>query len=157
MVANDNGELIVSSATQSDNYYNVNISTLQATAVRKKEDKVFNCSDLANSNLLYQDKGGISDKFVINELKGNREVSIYPNPVISKTFSVQFDKVPNGKYNLVLTDASGRSVLSRGLTVNINGQIEKIVLPRASAGGMYMVKLSGADGQVVYNDKIVVQ
>src|SRR5439155_13539927 len=38
MVVNGNGDLIISSATQSDNYYKVNISTLEATAIAKNEE-----------------------------------------------------------------------------------------------------------------------
>jgi hypothetical protein len=156
MVVDINGEAFVSSAITSANYYHINISTLQATAVDKKDSDVFNSSDLANSNLLYQNKVGVTDKFV-SEIKGNQEISIYPNPVANKNFNVQFDKVPMGRYNLVLTDASGRSVLSRALNIGVKGQVERISLPRAAGGGMYLVKLTGADTRVVYADKIVVQ
>jgi hypothetical protein len=137
------------------NYYRINISTLVATPVHKKETQVFNSSDLANSNLLYQTKG--IDKLVFNEIRGNSAVSVYPNPVWNKTFSMQFDQVPSGKYNLVLTDASGRTVVSKALIIAVKGQVEKISLPRTSAGGLYLVKLTGNGNKAVYNDKIVVQ
>lgn len=156
MVVDDNGDVIVSSAITTENYYRVNPSTLEAVAVAKTTDKLFNSSDLANKNLLYQSRTS-PDMLAASEVKGNNAVSIYPNPVPNKAFSVQFDKVPAGKYNLVLTDASGRAVLTRSLSIGFNGQIEKIALPRAAAQGMYMVKLTGDDNKVVYNDKIVVQ
>jgi hypothetical protein len=156
MVVDNDGYAIVTSATISDNYYRVNISTLEATAVNKKEDKVFNASDLANGNFLYKSKGGVPENF-LSEIKGNQAISIYPNPVANKNFSVQFDKVPVGKYNLVLTDASGRNVLSRALSIGVKGQVERISIPQAASGGMYMVKLTGGDSKVVYNDKLVVQ
>jgi hypothetical protein len=156
MVVDDNGDAIVTSATMSDNYYRINMSTMEAVAINKTEEKVYNCSDLANGNMLYQSKT-TKDRFAFNEVKGNNQVSIYPNPVPNKTFNVQFDKIPAGRYNLVLTDASGRAVLTRSLNIGFNGQLEKISMPRASGGGMYMVKLTGEDNKVVYNDKIVVQ
>lgn len=156
MVVNNEGDLIVSSATLSDNYYKVNISTLEATAVTKKEDKVFNCSDLANSNLLYQKKEE-TNRFLIDEAKDNHAISLYPNPVKDKTFSVQFNKVPAGRYNLVLTDAAGRNVISKALTISLAGQTEKVSLPRASAGGMYLMKLTGSNKNIYYSDKVVVQ
>jgi hypothetical protein len=155
VVVDDDGELVVSSATVTSNYYRINISTLVATPVHKKETQVFNSSDLANSNLLYQTKG--IDKLVFNEIRGNSAVSVYPNPVWNKTFSMQFDQVPSGKYNLVLTDASGRTVVSKALIIAVKGQVEKISLPRTSAGGLYLVKLTGNGNKAVYNDKIVVQ
>ncbi len=155
MVVSDDGDLIVSSAILSDNYYKVNISTLEATIIKKKEDKVFNSSDLANGNLLYQKKS--DENFVKDEVKGNDALSVYPNPVTYKTFSVKFDKVPAGKYNLVLTDASGRNVVTRALNISLPGQIEKVSLPRASAGGMYLMKVTGGNRKLFYSDKIAVQ
>ncbi|WP_018612149.1 T9SS type A sorting domain-containing protein [Segetibacter koreensis] len=156
MVVNNNGELIVSSATLSNNYYKVNISTLEATAINKNENEVYNSSDLANSNLLYQKKGD-ADKIVWSEVKGNEAVSVYPNPTTNRTFTVKFDKVPAGRYNLVLTDASGRNVITKPLNIALPGQTEKVSLPRTSAGGMYLIKLTGGNKKVFYNDKLIVQ
>jgi hypothetical protein len=39
----------------------------------------------------------------------------------------------------------------------MKGQVERVSLPRTSGGGMYLVKLTGDEGKVVYSDKIVVQ
>jgi hypothetical protein len=154
MVVNADGELVISSANLNNAYYRVNISTLDATAIKSK-DVVFNSSDLANSNLLYQNTRA-ENKFIA-EVLGNEHVTIYPNPVANKMFNVQFDKVTAGKYNLVLTDAAGRNVLAKSLVINVAGQMERVALPKASAGGMYLLKLTGADRRVVYSDKIVVQ
>lgn len=155
MVVNNDGDLIVSSATLSDNYYKVNISTLDAAPIKKKEDKVYNSSDLANSNLLYQKKG--ENNLMNLAVRGNQAVSLYPNPVTNKTFSVQFDKVPAGKYHLVLIDAAGRNVIAKALTVSLPRQTEKVSLPHASAGGMYLIKLTGSNRNIFYSHKVVVQ
>lgn len=156
MVVNNNGDVIVSSATMIDNYYKVNITTLEAVAIKKNEDKLFNSSDLANSNLLYQKKGE-ANNFLLSEVKNNQAISLYPNPVTNKTFTVQFNKVPAGRYNMLLTDASGRNVISKALNVALPGQVEKVTLPRASASGMYLIKLTGGNSRLFYNDKVVVQ
>ncbi len=156
MVVNNNGDVVVSSATMIDNYYKVNIATLEAVAIKKNEDKLFNSSDLANSNLLYQKKGE-ANNFLLSEVKNNQAISLYPNPVTNKTFTVQFNKVPAGRYNMLLTDASGRNVISKALNVALPGQVEKVTLPRASASGMYLIKLTGGNSRLFYNDKVVVQ
>jgi len=155
MVVNDDGELVISSAAITDSYYKVNISTLQSTAIKNTGDKVYNSSDLANSNLLYQTKLTTAKSF--SEVKGNYAVSIFPNPAPNKSFTVQLDDVTAGNYNVVLTDPTGRNVISRALKINAKGQVEKINLARAAATGMYLIKLTGADGKTVYSDKIVVQ
>jgi hypothetical protein len=155
MVVNDEGDLVLSSAMLADNYYKVNPSTLEATAIKKADGTVFNASDLANANLLF--KNNAAPKNIFSEVKGNNAISIYPNPVTTKTFTMQFDRLAAGRYNLVLTDASGRSILSRSLNINALGQVEKINLPRAAAGGVYLIKLTGDNRKVAYTDKIVVQ
>lgn len=154
-VVDNDGELLVTSATTTDNYYRINISTLEATPIHKKEAQLFNISDLANSNLLYQTKG--MDKLVFNEIRGNSAVSVFPNPVSNKSFTMQFDQIPSGKYNLILTDASGRTVVSKPLIIAVKGQVEKVSLPRTAGGGLYLVKLVGGGNKSVYNDKLVVQ
>lgn len=156
VVVNNDGDLVVSSALLSNNYYRVNISTLDAEAINKKEDKVFNSSDLANGNLLYDSKIQLK-KFPFDEVKGNEAVSIFPNPASNKTFNVQFEKVPAGKYNLVLSDAAGRNVISKTLVIAQHGQLEKVLLPKTAAAGLYLVRLTGGDSKVVYSDKIIIQ
>ncbi len=157
MAVDANGEMFISSATVADNYYRVNVSTLDASPLQKKDAQVFNASDLANANLLYQSSAVSTDSKIRGEVIGNHALSIYPNPVMNKTFAVKFEKVPAGQYNLVLTDASGRSVIARALNISYKSQLEKIILPRTAAGGVYLVKVTGADKQVVYSNKIMVQ
>ena len=89
------------------------------------------------------------DNVVFNEIRGNSAVSVFPNPALNKTFNMQFDKVPAGKYNLILTDASGRAVMSKALIISVKGQVEKVSLPRTAGGGLYLVKLTGNNKQEV--------
>lgn len=155
MVADNNGQLVLSSAINAENYYHLNISTLEATPFQKTTGTVYNASDLANGNLLYQN-AEVALKTRLDVLD-NKAVSIFPNPVKGKVFSLRFDKLPAGKYDLQLNDANGKNVLQKSLSVNIHGQVEQINLPRTSAGGMYLIKLTGGDKKVVYDNKIVVE
>ncbi len=81
---------------------------------------------------------------------------IYPNPVVNKILNVQFDRFTEVRYKLILTDASGKNILAKTLQINSKGQMEKVSLPKASAQGMYFIKLTGADRKLVYSDKIIV-
>ena len=157
MAVDNEGNLVISSAVLSTGYYRVNISTLEATPANTDGKTVFNASDLANSNLLYQRNSRPNELIDRPEIKGNQAVSVYPNPVANRNFSIAFDKVPTGRYNVALTDVSGRLVLNRTIEINSLGQLEKIVLPRTAAGGMYLLKVSGSDKESVFSDKIVVQ
>lgn len=148
------GNVVVSSATNTSNYYRVNMGTLNALAVAKTGENVWNASDLASSNLAY--RGGLNNTSVTPEVKGNNEISVYPNPVASSFINVSFAKVTPGKYTIELSDASGRKVISQ--VAEISGvQNQRINLPKSTAGGMYLVKVINADGKAVFNEKIVVQ
>ena len=155
MAVTNDGDVILSSATVSDKYFRLNISTLEATGFNKTGSNVYNTSDLANSNLLYQNAATKNE--IIDAVRGKNVVSVYPNPASGKIFNVRLDKLVAGKYNLVLTDVLGRTVVTRNLNVTTYGQVERIALPRSAASGMYMLKLTGDDNRTVYNDKIVVE
>lgn len=149
-----NGDVVVSSAVLTDNYYRINLGTFNAVAVLKTGDNVWNASDLASSNIAY--RGGLVNNPSTPEIKGNDAISVYPNPVASSFFNVYFEKVTPGKYTIELTDASGRKVVNQ--VAEIKGvQSQKISLPASTAGGMYLVRVINADGKAVFNDKIVVQ
>ncbi len=155
MVVDDNGDLVVSSAILSDNYYKVNISTLEATAL-KSSKPVFNASDLANSNLLYQNNS-VSAPTFRNVATGNGAVTIFPNPVTGKVFTMQFYRLPPGRYQLNVADVAGRTVLIRNINLGTAGQTEKVALPRQAAGGVYLLKIIGQKNTIVFSEKIVVE
>lgn len=149
-----NGDVLLSCASQTDNYYKLNLGTMEAVALNKKGDFVWNASDLASSNIAYA-AAKVNMKPAV-EVRGNNVISVYPNPVETRYFNINFEKVLPGKYTIELTDVSGRKVLNQ--VVNINGvQAQRINLPRATNGGMYLIKVMGEDGKSVYNDKVVVQ
>src|SRR5688572_14566637 len=95
-VVDDEGKIIVGSAASTLGYYAVDLGSLKATKVESK-DKVFNTSDLANSNLALQKEAdqkasavsaaAILDRKVVR----NDNISMFPNPVTDGTFRVYFD------------------------------------------------------------------
>ncbi len=145
---NEDGDLIVSSAIYTESYFKIDFSTLTVTSPIKPEGGVFNASDLASSNLLYQSKVSplavaITDK-----------VTIYPNPAVGKTFQVNVANTVSGKYTLTVTDSKGRTVLQNYTTAN---QVAKVNLPKSTPSGVYVLKVTNAANQAVYNQKIVVE
>ena len=109
---------------------------------------------MASSNLLYQDK--VNDKAKAVEIKGNSIVSIYPNPVTTRSFDIQFGTIAKGNYVITLSDAAGNPVVTRTLNL-ISGQTEKINLPVSITQGMYMITIVSKDANtILYNDKIII-
>lgn len=148
-----NGDVFVTSATLTTGYYKVNLSTLNATAIIKSENEaVYNASDLASSNLAYRD----AKNTPVTNVVRNNGIAIYPNPVVNKTFAIQFDKMTAGNYTIEISDINGKKVIAK--TLNINGvQNEKINMPKSSATGLYFIKVVNSNGNAVYTDKFVVE
>ncbi len=149
-----NGDVFITSAILTTNYYKVNLATLNATAIVKADnDAVYNIADLANENLAYS---AAKNSIVDNDIITKNNISVYPNPVVNKTFAIQFDKLPAGKYSIEINDVNGKRVITK--TIAINGlQNERLQLPKASSAGLYFIKVLNTNGKTVFNDKVVVQ
>lgn len=150
--ADDDGNILLSSASNADNYYKVNASTLEAVAIKGGKD-MYNVSDLANGNLVYQRKP-IAASTV--SLATTAEVSVYPNPAVGKTFNVSLNKLEVGNYNMILTDINGKAVINK--QVNINGlSMENVTLPKATTAGVYMLRVVDVNGKTISTNRIVIQ
>ena len=150
----DKGKVVVSSASRTDNYYSVDLSTLKATAFAKQGEDVYNASDLASGHLAYESISEIKANPAVN-VSGNSAVSIFPNPVITRSFQVSFDKVATGTQTLQLSTVTGNAVLTKVINVNAKSTTQ-IALPASVNSGIYLVKVSDANGKVTYSGKIVV-
>ncbi|QEC69520.1 T9SS type A sorting domain-containing protein [Panacibacter ginsenosidivorans] len=150
----DKGKVVVSSATRTDNYYSVDLSTLQASAVPKKGNDVYNASDLASGHLAYEDVSDAKVNPAVN-VTGNSAVSVYPNPVITRSFQVAFDKVSTATQTIQLSTVSGGSVLTKVINVSAKS-ITQITLPASVRSGVYIIKVSDGTGKVTYSGKVVV-
>lgn len=150
--ADDDGNILISSASNASSYFKVNPSTLDATIIKGGKE-MYNVSDLANSNLIYQRKTTGTTNLV-TAVAG--DVSVYPNPTINKNFTVNFNKLNAGNYSLILTDINGKSVLNK--MVNINAaSVENVSIPKSFGSGIYMLRVVDKEGKSVYTNRIVVE
>lgn len=151
----EDGHILLASAANVGSYYKVNIATLESEIV-KNNGSVYNTSDLASANLLYQ-SDVLVDKKITPEVKGNQMVSIYPNPVVGKRFAIKFEKVDLGNYQIQLLDATGKIIQNSNVVVNNKGQVINIQIPNYSLNGVYLLKILTKNKDIIYNNKIVVQ
>lgn len=156
VAVDDDNSVIVSSSVNTGGYYRVNLSTLEASALPKNEDQVYNASDLANEALAFKSMVAPKNAFKTAEMS-NKYVTIYPNPVINRNLTVIFNGNVKGRHDISLVDMQGRNLLVKN--VNVSGrQTEHILLPENSLSGMYMLKITGTDtGNKLFADKVVVQ
>ena len=153
--ADEDGNVIVASAINNDSYYKVNLSTLSAVALTNKgEVALTSTSDLASGNLIFQSKTATASAPVTTSTNAN--IEMYPNPVINRTFSVQFGKLPVGNYTIEISDINGRKITTK--TIAVNGvQNSKMSLPSTTNTGLYMVRIFNTSGAVVYTNKLAVE
>jgi hypothetical protein len=157
-VVDGDGALLVSSAMDSKSYYVVNPKGWTAIAYAGASS-VFRSSDLANSNYLATARSKNPDIAIITkpEEKFSKLIAVYPNPVTSNRFSVQFNKVPHGDYVVELLDVLGRSVTTRKITINNVIQVQPLSISEGYTKGIYMVKVYDINNQSVFTQKVVVQ
>lgn len=148
-VVDSEGNIIISSANSIISYYKVDPSVWEAKEIAAGS-QVFNTSDLANNNLLFQTNLAKSDDVFVKE-----KISVYPNPVKSKMFRVSFDNKEAGEYNVQLVDVSGRIVSDKVVSVYRGAQVSEIRLNNNLTKGMYMVKVLNHLNREVYTRKII--
>lgn len=152
------GNLLVSSAMDSKSYFVVNPKDWTAAAYAGAPS-VFRSSDLANSNYLSTSKTRTTEIATLTrpEEKFSKLIAVYPNPVTANRVSVQFNKVPQGDYTVELTDALGRSVTARKITINNEVQVQPFTLSEGASKGVYLVKVFDVSKQSVFTQKVIVQ
>ena len=153
------GNIVVSSANSFSGYYKVNLNDLKAIYI-EGSDKLYNASDLANGNLLLQKEANIAKSIgtaSLPILAPMVEGRVFPNPVTANECKVSLDGIATGKYQIVITDLSGRNILSKSIQAVGKGQVETIKLSSQMAKGMYLVKITDAAGQTIVTERIVVQ
>lgn len=153
VVADD--KLIVSSASSTEGYYEVDMNTWEATPVARG-GTVYNASDLANDQLAFESKRTTTiPAFIARETVRNEKIALYPNPVTKDMFRVSFN-TDAGRYNIQLVDLSGRLVAQKIVNIGYEGQVAEMTLPAKVSKGLYLVKVVDNAQKTVYADKLMV-
>lgn len=148
-VVDAEGAVVLSSANSIISYYKVDPNVWEAKEIAAGNN-VFNTSDLANNNLLFQTNLAKADNVFVTE-----KISVYPNPVKSKVFKVSFDNKEAGEYNVQLVDIAGRVVTDKAVSVYRGAQVSEVRLNNNLSRGMYMVKVLNHESREVYTRKII--
>jgi hypothetical protein len=148
MVDND-GYVVVGSSTQTTNYYRVNLSTLEANAIVKNSDQVYNVSDFANGNFAFS-----NNENAVAKTLNNNGVIIYPNPVKDKKINIQFNNLAKGKYNIQLSEMEGKTIMQKEVNI-LDSQTENLIVSSVS-NGTYLVNVVNEKGESIYTNKIII-
>lgn len=161
-VVDDEGNMVVGSASSTQGYYKVDLNSLKATKIETKE-KVFNTSDLANGNLAMEKEANAkasavsAASLIRRDIVRNDNISVFPNPVTDGSFRLYFDNQRSGKYEIQLVDLTGRVVNSQPISIGAKAQVEEMFVSSKLARGMYMVKVVDGSRKALFADKILIQ
>jgi len=158
---NDDGDLVVASANMFEGYYVVNMKGFAAVKMEGSDTK-YNASDLANGNLLFQKEADAASSFVINNqnlpsVPVAGTAKIFPNPVTNGTFNVIFNNKLSGKYQVVVSDLTGRVMQTNTLNLARGVQNASVRLNARLFKGMMMVQVLDEKKESVITEKIMVQ
>jgi hypothetical protein len=131
----EDGNLIVSSSTYTESYFSVNPKTW-AGSPYKPAGEIYGTADLANSNTLHT---ATTSPFLKTFARNSDNIKIYPNPVFSDQFTVQFKNLKAANYTVQLTDAFGGKVLEQKVKINSVSQTETINISGNNAQGSYFL------------------
>ena len=84
-----------------------------------------------------------------------QKVTVYPNPA-KDYFNIVNSSLPDGVYNLFLTDISGNNVFAKSIQVN-HEQLLKINLPSSVQPGIYSIRLGNNENGNLFAGKLIVQ
>jgi Secretion system C-terminal sorting domain len=155
------GAIVVSSANMFAGYYKFKLADLAAVKI-EGSDMVYNASDLANGNLLLQKEADAAKNFGAADFRQvvpviTPNAHIFPNPVTGGEFKIHFDGQQAGKYNVTVTDLSGKAIMNRVVNVATKNQVETVPMNSKMAKGVYMVKVTDASNKFIFTERIVVQ
>jgi len=153
---NEDGNLVVSSAIDGSSYYVVHPKTWEASAYNVPV--VFRSSDLANSNYLSSTTSNKAEEnSVLNAPVFSKNIQVYPNPVTTKNFNLQFTNLAGGNYAVIVTDVFGRTVLEKKVAVTSQKGVQNVALTTSGAKGVYLVSVTNESKKLLFGQKVVVQ
>lgn len=160
-VVNNEGDIVFSSANVFEGLFKCNFKDFKAVKIPNTE-KTFNASDMANGNFLLQKEADAMNKFDVSKsllpfFNGSTDARIYPNPVRGNQFNVLFEGQKPGRYTMIFTDLTGRTMTSKTVTISNGSQIEGCKLLSKTPKGTYLIKIFNQNKQLTFSEKIIVQ
>lgn len=162
----EEGNLLVSCGmTQGKNFsplYKVDWATLAASPVAKVND-IDNVSDMASSNLLFQQNSKQTNtavSFSTGETAENNLASfgIYPNPVTHGRFQLRMANLKEkGEYRVVVLDVNGQAVMESKINAGGKPTTHSLNLPAQRAKGTYFVHVADMFDRTVFTQQLIVE
>ena len=90
---------------------------------------------------------------IAGTVKGN--ISLYPNPVTDKTFTVQTQDIAAGKYTVVLVNNLGQEVFSKAINHIAGSTSETITMNKVLSSGFYTLAIRTQECKSIYQTEMI--
>jgi len=100
----------------------------------------------------YANRFSIVFKANVVAVNNATKISVYPNPVTEKVFTIQTQNVAAGKYSVSMINAMGQTVMTTTINHAAGVSNETISMDRVLSSGMYTVVLKSADGKLYQSE-----
>jgi len=87
---------------------------------------------------------------------GKGFAEVFPNPVTTRQFTLQFNEAKPGNYTVQILDGYGKEVSRQQVSVTSKGQVSAIKMPAVTTSGVYLVKVTDNQRKAVFTDKLLV-
>ncbi len=170
--ADENGNLLISCGTSYGKkfspVYKVDFPSLEAKPVFMGDNSVGNISDMASSNLLFQqpsqskkvENGVVAFNQAQLEADDNNlpTVTVFPNPVSKGRFQLRISNFADkGEYRMVMIDVNGKPVLEGKMNVISKTSTHSFSLPAHQAKGVYFMQIADMYNRNVYSQQLIVE
>ena len=151
--------VVIGSPINATDIYSVDFKTL--VAYRLHAANTWHTSDMANSNILklkkHNDDVDEDRSMLVNtHLTSEQVIQVFPNPVTSNVFKIQFANTEAGSYEISVLDITGQRITNQTERLSGKSNIVTIKLPATTGKGIYFVKISDRNNKTVFSEKIIV-
>ncbi len=152
-------KLVLVSSLDASDVYTVSLNSLAAH--RLHASNAWHTADLGSGNLLKKgehEHRELPEMIVSNENIAGTRIQLFPNPVTSNEFKIQFLDMEAGNYTVDVLDARGEKVVSKMVSAaGGKNSIVAISLPPLTSKGIFIVRVTDKNSQAYFSGKIVVQ
>jgi hypothetical protein len=151
VAVDEHEHFIVSSSTYSDSYFSVDPKTWTASPY-KPMSGMFTTADLANSNVLHTTQSSFFET-----VSNADNIKIFPNPVFSDRFNIQFSNFKTGNYTIQLADEFGGIVSQLKVKVSQPLQTEIFNVSGGDAQSFYFLRILDENNATVYKQIMLIE
>ncbi len=145
--------------------YKVNWASMEASPAGENIAGIGNISDMASTNLLFQQNGkkqtnevNFGSQTVVTTEDNLPAISVYPNPISHGRFQLKLANMQEkGEYRMSIIDMAGKAILENKLTITGKSSTQTFNFPARQPKGVYVLQLSDAFNRSVFSQQLIVE